>query len=123
VSEERLEKLRAIVAALSDRKGEDIVALDVRELASFTDGFVIATGTSDRHVRALADAVKEARGRVGEHALGIEGYDDGRWILMDWNDVVVHLFVAELREYYDLDRLWADATPVPVADENARTAG
>lgn len=119
---ERLEKVDRVVRAALDRKAEDVVVLDVRELTSFADTFVLATGRSDRQVRAIADAVKEAAKAGGEPALGVEGYDDGRWVLVDLNDLILHIFVPELREYYDLDRLWGDAPRIEVGtDTRERT--
>ncbi len=104
----RLEKAQLVVGAALEHKAEDLVALDVRSVASFTDTFVLATGSSDRHVRAIADSVEEAIEARGERPLGIEGYDEGRWLLMDLNDLIVHVFVSEVRKHYDLERLWGD---------------
>jgi len=112
---DRLQKAQLIVDAALDLKAEDVVALDVREIASFTDTFVFATGTSDRHVRAVADAVAEALGRAGDKPLGVEGYEDGSWVLIDANDAIVHVFQRETREHYALERLWSDADEIPVA--------
>jgi ribosome silencing factor RsfS/YbeB/iojap len=83
LSEERLERMRQLADVILDKKGEDLVALDVREVSSFADGFLLATGTSDRHVRTIADAVVERARELGDRPLGIEGYDDGRWLLID----------------------------------------
>ncbi len=107
-----LAKTSAIVEAALDRKAEDVVALDVREVASFADTFVLATGTSDRHVRSVADAVQSALKETGEKPLGVEGYDDGLWVLIDYGDVIVHVFQRELREHYDLERLWSEASEI-----------
>ena len=85
------------------------MALDVSGLTSFTDAFVIATGTSDRHVKAVADAVVERAAALGRRPLGVEGYEGGDWVLIDLDDVIVHVFRDEKREHYDLERLWADA--------------
>ncbi len=109
----RLEKARWAAEAALERKAQDVVALDVRSVASFTDTFVLATGTSDRQVRAIADAVRKAFAERGEPAFGVEGYNEGRWVLLDLSDVIVHVFLAEVREHYDLERLWSDA---PVLD-------
>jgi ribosome-associated protein len=119
---EQSARARRLAEVVLDRKAEDVVALDVRAITSFADTFVLATGTSDRHVRSVADAVVEAAKAAGEKPLGVEGYDDGRWVLIDLGDVVVHLFRREVREYYDLDRLWADAPRIDV-DPEARHAG
>ncbi len=104
-----MEQARRYAQAALDRKAEDVVALDVSALTSFTDAFVIATGTSDRHVKAVADAVVERAHELGQRPLGVEGYDGGVWVLIDLDDVIVHVFQGEKREHYDLERLWADA--------------
>ncbi|MCC6640477.1 MAG: ribosome silencing factor [Deltaproteobacteria bacterium] len=106
---ERLEKVRLIVEAAIDKKAEDVLALDVRELVSFADSFVIATGGSDRHVRSIVDGIDEALRARGERPLGIEGAEEGRWVLIDCDDAVVHVFQREVRHHYDLERLWSDA--------------
>lgn len=105
----RLEKARIIVEAALDRKAEDVLALDVRELVSFADSFVIATGGSDRHVRAIVDGIEEALRARGEKPLGVEGSEEGRWVLIDCDDAVVHVFLRDVRQHYDLERLWSDA--------------
>ncbi len=110
-----LEKTRLVVEAARDRQAEDVVALDVRQVASFADAFVIATGRSDRQVRAIVDAVEKAVTAAGEKPLGIEGYAEGRWVLMDLADVIVHVLHPEARTYYDLERLWSDAVPLEFA--------
>ena len=117
--EERLEKIRALLEAVADRKGEDVVALDVRRVTSFADTFVLATGSSDRNVRAIADAVVEAAQALGEKPLGVEGYEEGRWVLVDLGDAVVHVFLPDVREHYALERLYADAPPVELASAPA----
>ena len=105
-------RVNAIVEAAVDRKAEDVVALDVREVASFADAFVLATGTSDRHVRSVADAIQTALKERGEQPTGVEGYDEGVWVLIDYGDVIVHVFGREVREHYDLERLWSDAAEI-----------
>jgi ribosome-associated protein len=102
---------------LLDRKGEDIVALDLRKVAEFTDYFMICTGTSDVQVRALADAVIEGMKEAGQRPLHVEGYDSRKWVLIDFVDVVVHVFQPEEREFYALERLWGDAPARHVTDE------
>jgi ribosome-associated protein len=109
---DRASTLGQLAEAAVDMKAQDLLALDVHDLTSFADAFLIATGTSDRHVRSVADAILEASQELGKPALGVKGYDEGRWVLIDLNDVVVHVFQAEVREYYDLERLWGDAPDI-----------
>ena len=106
------DRARQLAEAALDKKALDVAALDVRELTSFADTFILATGTSDRHVRSVADAVMEADKSLGGRRMGIEGYDEARWVLLDLGDVIVHVFQADAREHYDMDRLWGDAEPI-----------
>lgn len=94
---------------LQSRKAEDVVVIDLREIADFVDYFIICTGTSDVHVRALADAVVEGLKAEGERPWQVEGYDTRNWVLIDYVDVVVHIFQPEARTFYGLERLWGDA--------------
>ena len=112
----------ALCDAVLELKAENVVALDVHELSAFADTFVIATGTSDRHVRAIADKVVETAKRGTEKVLGVEGYDEGRWVLIDLNDAIVHVFRREEREHYDLDRLWEDAPVLFESDDRGASA-
>ena len=107
-----MERANWVAEAALDRKALDVVALDVGALTSYADAFLLATGTSDRHTRAITDAIREAGVRRGEKPLGVEGYDEGRWVLIDLGDVIVHVFQAEVRKAYDLERLWSDAEPL-----------
>jgi ribosome-associated protein len=118
------ERARRLAEAARSRNAENVVALEVGALTSFADAFVLATAGSDRQARAVADAVSEAAREAGVELLGIEGYEDGRWILIDGGDVIVHVFVREAREHFDLDRLWGDAPRIalPEVDTAARGA-
>ena len=111
------EKAQIVAEASLERAAEEVVALDVRRAVSYTDVFVICTGRSDRQVRSIADAIEEAIAERGERPLGIEGYDEGRWVLMDLSDVVVHVFQQELRRRYDLERLWSDAPKLDLGSD------
>lgn len=103
-----LEELKAIVvAALEELKAVDLKVLDVRRIASFTDLMVIASGTSSRHVRALADKVIERCKAAGVRPLGLEGERDAEWILVDLGDIVVHVMSPAMRDYYNLEKLWS----------------
>nr|WP_110019773.1 ribosome silencing factor [Plasticicumulans acidivorans] len=104
----QLEELKNVVVdALEEVKGVDLKVLDVRGKASFADLMVIVTGTSDRHVKALAGKVQEKCREAGEKPIGVEGERDGQWVLIDFGDVVVHVFTAQQRDYYNLEKLWA----------------
>jgi ribosome-associated protein len=120
---ETRDRARRLAEAARDRNGEDVVALAVGPLTSFADAFVLATATSDRQGRAIADSVREAAKACGMTLLGTEGYEDGRWILIDGGDVVVHVFVREAREHYDLDRLWGDAERIELPEPAAAAGG
>jgi len=104
-------KLRAmqIVGVALDLKAEHPVVLDMRKLTAYTDTFIILSGRSDRQVRSTADAVVDALKSNGEQPMGVEGLDEGNWVLIDCNDAIVHVFDPETRERYDLERLWRDA--------------
>jgi ribosome-associated protein len=96
-------------AAIDDKKGLGIVILDVSKLLVITDLFVIATGTSRRHSKTLAEETEAALKEIGRRPLRREGVDDATWILLDYGDVVVHVFDDATRRFYDIERLWGDA--------------
>lgn len=93
-------------------KTVDLVILEVKKLSSFTDYFVILSGNSDRQVQAIASDIEEKLGKEGLRPLGVEGKQEGRWVLLDYGDVVIHIFYHPVREFYDLERLWSDAPRV-----------
>jgi ribosome-associated protein len=101
-----------VVDAASDKKAEDILVLNVAEVTTIADLFVIVSGRGERQVQAIADEIVEKAKAAGRQPVGIEGYSAGRWILIDLGDVVVHAFVPEERELYRLERLWGDAPVV-----------
>lgn len=107
-----------VVSALEDLKARDMVVLDVRGLTSIADHMVVASGTSDRHVRALAESVIEKCKDSGHPPLGVEGLKDGEWVLVDLQDVVVHVMLPRVRDFYNLEKLWA-APPVSRASAEA----
>jgi ribosome-associated protein len=96
------------LGALDALKAENIVVLDVREIASFTDYMIFASGNSSRHVGAIAESVIEAAGAAGQPPLGVEGQEAGEWILVDLGDVVVHVMLPDVRQYYELEKLWSE---------------
>jgi ribosome-associated protein len=106
--------IRTVIRALTEHKANDLVVLDLRRLSDATDFFVIASGSSDTHVRALAEHVIAACGAEGRRPHHLEGLSGGRWVLIDFVDFVVHVFHPSLRAFYQLERLWADAPSQPV---------
>lgn len=103
------EKSLLCVKAAVEKKAEELVLLDMRGTSSFTDYFFICSGRSDRQVQAIAQGIEEALQKEGVRPLGLEGVSAGRWILMDYEDVVVHIFLEPVRRFYDLEGLWIDA--------------
>ena len=101
-----------VVGALDDLKGVNIVQLDVRELTDVMDYLVLASGSSNRHVKALAENVTDEAKKSGMRPLGVEGQDSAEWVLVDFGDVVVHIMLPATRDFYDLERLWS-APPQP----------
>ena len=110
-------KMAAIaVDALEDRKGEDIRVIDISEISTLGDFFIIAAGTNRNQVQALADNVQEKLGRAGYMTKNVEGYEGANWILLDFGDIVVHVFDSENRLFYDLERIWRDGKQIDTAD-------
>lgn len=103
-----------VVQALHEKKAENVKAIDISELTTVAQYFVICSGTSVTHIKTLADFVEEKLGKCGVQCLHREGYNSARWILLDYGEVVVHIFHEEDRAFYGLERLWQDGKPVPV---------
>jgi ribosome-associated protein len=102
------EKLVAmIVDALDDVKAQDIVTLDVRNMTSVTDYMVVASGTSNRHVKALVENVADQAREAGHRPIGVEGEEGGEWVLLDLQDALVHVMLPKVREFYNLEKLWS----------------
>jgi ribosome-associated protein len=118
------ERLRLALHAAGEKKAHDLVALDLREVASFTDYFLIASGTNVRQVQAIADAVEEElRKRLRVKPARVEGYKSAEWILLDYGDFIFHVFEEKSRRFYDLERLWRDAARVHLPPELAGGEG
>lgn len=120
-ADERVEELDArIYTALhsaSDKKALDLLVLDLREAANFTDYFIITSGTNTRQVQAIADEVVEQLKKQGTRAARVEGYKTAEWVLVDYGDFIVHVFEDKARKFYDLERLWRDAKRVALPAE------
>ena len=101
-----------LARSCDDDRCENIVVLDLRGLSSITDYFVIATGTSDRQLKTATDHILRTIKQINIKPMGVEGYEQAKWILIDIADVIVHLFIPEYREIYDLELLWGDAPKV-----------
>ena len=107
-----LELAKKAAHLLDEKKGERVNVIEIQEISSLADYFVLATGTSNTHVRALADELDERMKAEGMPPARMEGYRSNSWILLDWGNVVVHIFTQEGRDFYDLDRLWADGNKI-----------
>lgn len=102
-------KVKTIVDAIEGLKGEELLVLDFENKSSLCDKVVICTARSDRNAQAIADEIEKKMLEMGEEKLGLEGYNDGNWILMDCDDIIIHIFLRETREYYRLEQLWSFA--------------
>ena len=109
------DELKLAISCASEKKAFDIVAIDLREIASFTEFFVICSGSNQRQVQAISDEVTEKlKEKLNSRVIRIEGYSSGEWILLDYGDFIVHIFEQKAREFYDLERLWRDAKKVAI---------
>lgn len=110
------EKAALAAKCIDDKKGKKLQVLQVGELTSIADYFVIASGTSTTQVKAIADEVIDKMKAQGEDAIHIEGFNSAMWILIDFADVVVHIFMEETRDFYGIERLWADAKHISISE-------
>lgn len=108
------------VNALLTKKATDLVVMNVGEISFFTDYFVICSGSSDRQVQAIVSAVQEKMKKHEVLPLGVEGEDNGQWVLMDYDDLVVHVFYEPVREFYDIERLWSEAPKMTINADTVR---
>lgn len=114
--EESRKMTELVIDALEEKKAEDITILDISEISVLADYFVIADGNNRNQMQAMADSVEEALGRAGYEPKQIEGYQTANWILMDYKDVIIHVFSKEDRGFYDLERIWRDGKPVTIEE-------
>lgn len=111
------ERLLLCINASLKRKAKNLTILNLKELSSFADYFIICSGTSDRQVQSIAASIHENLKECGIVPLGIEGESLGKWVLMDYEDVIIHVFYEPIREFYDIERLWPDAPRIDVGDD------
>lgn len=111
-----LQQAKETAKILSDKKGLDIKVIEISDVSVIADYMVIATGNSSTHVKALADEIEEQLDDMGISVSHVEGYRSNSWILLDYIDIIVHVFSNEAREYYDLERLWEDGTDIDISD-------
>ena len=116
IESSKKKSLTGIHAAL-EKKAEDIVLLNMKEIVSYADYVLICNGRSDRQVQAIAQSIETALKKLGHQALGMEGMSHGRWVLIDYGDVIVHVFQESIRKFYDIEDLWVDAPRVDIKDE------
>ena len=110
-----IQMAKLAIQAMEDKKAEDIKVIDISEVSVIADYFLIAGGTNPNQIRAMCDNVQEVLGRAGFDCRQIEGYDTANWVLMDFGDVIVHIFDKDARDFYNLERIWKDA---PVEEYN-----
>lgn len=112
MAEQGTKKFRLCVDAALKKKAFDLLALDIREHSSFADFFIICSGSSNRQVQAIANSIEMDLKKQGIYPLGIEGFNEATWILLDYDEVIIHVFYQPVREFYELERLWADAPKI-----------
>lgn len=119
MSTDSRKKFRLMVTAALEKKATELVLLEMKGVATFTDYFMICSGKSDRQVQAIAQRIAEVLEEEGLKPLGLEGMQEGRWILMDYGDVVAHVFLEPVRRFYDLEGLWMDAPRIDLHNGGA----
>jgi len=117
------EKVKTCGMFAEDKKAKDVVIMELSNLTDITDYFLVASGTSERHVRTIADNVEIGMKEKGVKPFSVEGYRDGRWVIIDYRDIIVHVFLEQLRELYDLESLWIEAKRYRVEKEKALRGG
>lgn len=111
-----LDMVKTAVKALDDKKAEDIRVIKIDDITSLTDYFVICTGTSTTHIKALADECEYQLEKCGVPLLHREGRESGEWILLDYKDIIVHVYNKQMREFYDLEHFWKDGTQIDISE-------
>ncbi len=112
------DEIKLAITCAGEKKAFDIVAVDLREIASFTEFFIICSGSNSRQVQAISDEITEKlKEQLNSRVIRVEGYSSGEWVLLDYGDFIVHIFEQKAREFYDLERLWRDAKKVELPKE------
>ena len=114
--EQSKEMVKIAAKALEEKKAEDIRVIDIREISTIADFFVIANGTNQNQLQAMRDAVDEELYKAGYHTKQVEGNQNSSWVLMDYNDIIVHSFAKEDRLFYDLERMWTDGKTIALEE-------
>lgn len=115
---ETIEQVRGCATFADEKKAKDILVIDLTGLTDIADFFLIASGTSERHVRTIAESIEKGMKEAGIRPFSLEGYDEGRWVIMDYQSIIVHVFLEPLRELYDLESLWIEAKRYKINREN-----
>ncbi|HEB76147.1 MAG TPA: ribosome silencing factor [Nitrospirae bacterium] len=118
-----MEKARSAVRAALDKKAKDVLVLELKDLSIMADYFVICSGESTTHVRSIVDNIEEKLRQESIRPAGVEGYNLSRWVLMDYSDVIVHVFEEETRAFYELEKLWLDAPVIEMEEEDLQGHG
>ena len=113
-----LEKSAFCARLANDKQAKDLIILELKQMSCLADYFIICTGTSNRHVQALANHIQASLKEIGIHALGIEGVREGKWVLLDFDDVIIHVFMEEERQFYDLENLWVECPRIELPGFN-----
>ena len=114
---EETQKFNLCVKAALKKKAYDLIVLDIKKLSSFADYFIICSATSNRQAQAIASSIELDLKKEKIYSLGIEGFKEGEWILLDYDEVIIHIFYQPLREFYELERLWVDAPRIEIKNE------
>lgn len=121
MAKEEKQKFKLCVKAALKKKAFDLIVLDIKEISSFADYFILCSGNSNRQVQAIASSIEYDLKKKGIYPLGIEGFNEGKWVLLDYDDIIIHVFYHQIREFYELERLWDDAPRIEVEESKEKT--
>ena len=121
MAKEEKQNFNLCVKAALKKKAFDLIVLDIKEISSFADYFILCSGNSNRQVQAIASSIEHDLKKKGIDPLGIEGFNEGKWVLLDYDDIIIHVFYHPIREFYELERLWDDAPRIEVEESKEKT--